>query len=62
MNLGSDNEYIGYARYRRRNDSPDVTYLSLCDADEAGAFKIYRRALPATGAGAANEGTPEEGK
>ena len=41
---GSDNEYIGYARYRKRADNPDQVYLSICDSDAPGAFKIYRRA------------------
>ena len=40
---GSDNEHIGYVRYLKRGDNPDQVYLSICDSDAPGAFKIYRR-------------------
>lgn len=37
----NDNEYIGYARFRRREDNRQP-YLSICDSDDEGAFPIYR--------------------
>ena len=40
---GKDNQYVGYARFRRREDNQQV-YLSICDSDADGAFKIYRHA------------------
>lgn len=38
---GTDNEYLGWARSRHRGDNGQA-YLSLCDSDAEGAFKIYR--------------------
>ena len=39
--LGSDNAYIGYARWRHRGDNQE-SYLSICSSDSDGAFRIYR--------------------
>lgn len=39
--FGKDNEYIGYARWRHREDNQQP-YLSICDSDDEGAFPIYR--------------------
>ncbi len=40
--LGKLNQdYIGWARWRRRGDNQQA-YLSICDSDAEGAFKIYR--------------------
>ncbi len=34
-------DYIGWARWRHRGDNHQA-YLSICDSDAEGAFKIYR--------------------
>ncbi len=34
-------DYIGWARWRRRGDNHQA-YISICDSDAEGAFKIYR--------------------
>lgn len=44
--FGSDNDYIGYARWRHRGDDQQP-YLSICDSDSEGSFKIYRRPVRA---------------
>lgn len=43
--FGNDNEYIGYARWRHREDNQQPC-LSLCDSDANGASPIYRRPQP----------------
>jgi hypothetical protein len=39
--FGNDNEYIGFARWRKREDNQQP-YLSLCNSDDKGAFPVYR--------------------